>query len=80
MLARMPRALSLDLDAGQRIVSDPRRLSASVQAVQFAGLQVGAVGLLMPISYHTGFTNESLTQFGQQSRPARCAIIWFNNF
>jgi len=38
------------------IASEPRRLSAALQAGQFLVLQAGGVGLLMPSSYHNGFT------------------------
>lgn len=44
------------ISGSNQIVSDPRRFSASLQAVQFVVLEVGDVGLLVPISYHTGFT------------------------
>ena len=41
---------------GQRIVSEPRCLSAALQAGQFRVLQARAAGLLMQPGYHTGFT------------------------
>ena len=41
---------------GQRIVSEPRCLSAALQAGQFRVLQARAAGLLMQSGYHTGFT------------------------
>ena len=37
-------------------VSEPRRFGASLNVGEFLVLQAVAVGLLMPPSYHTGFT------------------------
>ena len=50
-LPLLPEGLAPQFISGSnQIVSDPRRFSASVQAVQFVVLQIGDVGLLMPVS------------------------------
>jgi hypothetical protein len=54
---RLPVAAASRLISGSnRIVSAPRRLSASLQAGQLRVLWAGGVGLLMQPSHHAGFT------------------------
>jgi len=49
-------AVSQVMAGSNRIVSEPRRFSASLWVGQFLVLQAGGLGLLMPSSYHAGFT------------------------
>jgi hypothetical protein len=55
--SRLPvGAASQVMEGSNQIVSEPRRLSASLWLGQFRVLSVGGVGLLMQSSYHAGLT------------------------
>jgi hypothetical protein len=44
------------MSGSNQIVSDPRRLSASLKDGQFRVLQASVLGLPITSSYHAGFT------------------------
>jgi hypothetical protein len=74
-LLLLPEALASQFISGSNpIVRDPWRFGASLQAVQYMFLSISDVGLLIPISYYTGFTTFSPAGFVQKSRIVKWII------